>query len=124
MSKKKGMKGEATDGNTATMDAERGDLGVISDAIMRPGEGNCTPTAAAEKPAESKSQRFKRLLGDRMPKVLARLRQIKALANRAQYEFSSTQAAWAIAKIHAELEEIAMAFQSGKKEKETLIIPD
>lgn len=68
---------------------------------------------------ETYADKFQRLANYRMPRLLKRLRQIKALANKSQYDFSSEQVGKIVNAIHKELEDIAMAFQGQKKSAES-----
>lgn len=64
---------------------------------------------------ESKSDKFKRLVNQRMPKTISRLRQIGALANRNQYEFTPEQVNKILTSLQDELKAIRDKFDGAKQ---------
>lgn len=62
------------------------------DAVCVPqGEDDVATDSAPARPGETKSQRWRRLVVQRMPKILHAMRRLIPLASRAQYEYGEEE---------------------------------
>lgn len=69
---------------------------------------------AVEKDTETAAQRFRRLANQRIPKLVARLRQIGALGNQKQYESTQDERARIVDLIQSEVDRMEQALNGGK----------
>lgn len=127
MSKRKGILEQArealvTEGSDGAPDetheptpSERAQA-IIDGNPLPPAQSGPAPNGAT-KPAETKTQRFRRLANRRVGNALDRLRQIVPLANRAQYEYSEEDVAQIREALAGAMADIARAFAGQQRER-------
>ena len=84
-----------------------------------------TDTAATQvdgtpKPVESRADKFRRLASRRVSKALNMLRQVKALANKRQYDYTKEQADKIVDALNDAVAKIHDAYHGNTGEKSTL----
>lgn len=100
MAEQAGVPNTATDDTVAQQDA-------ASNAVH---EGN-----GDKAPKESKASRFVRLASRRVAKAIKALQTVRALANRAQYEYTEGQRSRVLTALANELTRVADAFHKTEK---------
>jgi hypothetical protein len=74
-------------------------------------------TAPAEAAKESKGDKFKRLASGRVTKALEAISQLRALANKAQYEFTAEQAEKIFTTLGGEVDSVAELYKAALEGK-------
>ena len=86
------------------------------DAVYVPQvEGEAPTDSAPAKPKETKSQRWRRLVVQRMPKILHAMRRLIPLASRAQYEYAESEVRMVLQALDDVRADIGRAF-AGQRE--------
>lgn len=86
------------------------------DAVYVPdGDGAVAADVAPAKPKETKSQRWRRLVVQRMPKTLHAMRRLIPLASRAQYDYSDEEVRQVLEALDSARADIGRAF-AGQRE--------
>ena len=64
---------------------------------------------------ENKQERFKRLVEQRMTNLLRRFRQVRLLANKQQYSYTTEDAGKVIDTLHEAVDAVRQAFAGGRQ---------
>lgn len=91
---------------------------IIEGSPLTNGEGG-HEGGAEDKSGETKSQRWRRLICQRMPKILHQMRRLIPLASRAQYEYAESEVRMVLQALDDARADIGRAFAGQREARAT-----